>query len=245
MRAPSGISIFGVGHRLGRLVEDNETLCLGLEITPEWILEKTGIRQRFLAGPDESASDLALSAARAALKMAKCSGQDIDLIVCCTFSGDYTFPALAAKIHKELSAKGGQIFDLQANCAGFVSGLTVASDRMRLDPEIRHALVVGVELNSRYISRIDADSAIYHSDGAGAAVLGRPSVDFAATAVGEANHAFEEFGAHQAKHRLCAQLPIFFTRRRHGDVSVFGFECRSETRHEVMREQRRVAGHSQ
>jgi 3-oxoacyl-[acyl-carrier-protein] synthase-3 len=121
---------------------------------------------------------LALSAARAALKMAKCSGQDIDLIVCCTFSGDYTFPALAAKIHKELSAKGGQIFDLQANCAGFVSGLTVASDRMRLDPEIRHALVVGVELNSRYISRIDADSAIYHSDGAGAAVLGRTSTDF-------------------------------------------------------------------
>ncbi len=178
MMAPSGIAIIGCGHRLGRRVEDNETLCLGLDVTPDWILEKTGIQRRFLAAPDESASDLALSAAQAALEMARCSGEDIDLIVCCTFSADYTFPALAAKIHKEISARGGQIFDLQANCAGFVSGLTVASDRMRLDPEIRKALVVGVEMNSRYISRTDADSAIYHSDGAGAVVLGRTSADF-------------------------------------------------------------------
>jgi len=178
MMDPSGISIMGCGHRLGRLVEDNATLCVGLDITPDWIVEKTGIQRRYLAGPEESASDLALSAARAAMEMAACSGADIDLIVCCTFSADYTFPALAAKIHKEIAARGGQIFDLQANCAGFVSGLTVASDRMRLDPEIRNALVVGVEMNSRYISRTDADSAIYHSDGAGAVVLGRTSTEY-------------------------------------------------------------------
>lgn len=174
MVEPSGIAITGVGHRLASLIEDNETLCKGLDVTPDWIIEKTGIKRRYLAAPDEHASDFAVDAARKAMAMANVSGADIDLIVVCTFSADYTFPPLSAKVHKEIGAKGGQIFDLQANCAGFVSGLTAASDRMRADPEIRNAVVVGVEMNSRFIDRTNADSVIYHSDGAGAVVLGRP-----------------------------------------------------------------------
>lgn len=170
---PSGIAITGVGHRLGSIVEDNETLCRNLEITPAWIFEKTGIERRYLAAPDETASGLSLAAAKDALASADIDPSQIDLIVCCTFSADYRFPALAAKIHADLGVKGGQMMDVQANCAGFVTGLTVASDRMRLDPEVRHALVIGVELNSRFISRSNADAAIYHSDGAGAVVLGR------------------------------------------------------------------------
>ncbi len=170
---PSGVAIIGVGHHLATVVEDNETLCKGLEVTPEWIAEKTGIKRRYLATPDDTASGFAVAAATRALAGAGIEATEIDLIVCCTFSADYTFPALSAKVHKDLGVKGGQIFDLQANCAGFVSGLTVASDRMRTDPSIRNALVIGVELNSRYIDRTDLDSVIYHSDGAGAAVLGR------------------------------------------------------------------------
>ncbi len=169
----SGVCITGVGHHLACVVEENEELCRGLEITPEWILEKTGIKRRYIAAPDDSASDFAVSAARRALDGAGIAADEIDLIVACTFSADYTFPPLSAKIHKELGVKGGQIFDLQANCAGFVSGLTAASDRMAADPAVRNALVIGVELNSRYIDRTNADSVIYHSDGAGAAVLGR------------------------------------------------------------------------
>lgn len=173
MREPSGVAVTGVGHRLGSVVEDNETLCRGLDITPEWILEKTGIERRYLAAPDETASDLSLHAARDALASAGVDASGIDLIVCCTFSADYRFPALAAKIHSALGVRGGQMLDVQANCTGFVTGMTVATDRMRIDPEIRNALVIGVEMNSRFISRTNADAAIYHSDGAGAVVLGR------------------------------------------------------------------------
>jgi len=170
---PSGVAIVGVGHKLGSLVEDNETLCRNLDVSPAWIIEKTGITRRYLASPDETASGLSLQAAKDAVASAGIDASQIDLIVCCTFSADYRFPALAAKIHADLGVKGGQMMDIQANCAGFVTGLTVASDRMRLDPDLRHALVIGVELNSRFISRSNADAAIYHSDGAGAVVLGR------------------------------------------------------------------------
>ena len=122
-----------------------------------------------------SASGLSLAAAADAMASAGIDASEIDLIVCCTFSADYRFPALASKIHAELGVKGGQMMDIQANCAGFVTGLTVASDRMRLDREVRNALVIGVELNSRFISRSNADAAIYHSDGAGAVILGHLS----------------------------------------------------------------------
>ena len=173
MHEPSGVAVTGVGHRLGSVVEDNEELCRNLDITPAWILEKTGIERRYLAAPEETASSLSLDAAHGALASAGVGASDIDLIVCCTFSADYRFPALAAKIHSALGVKGGQMLDVQANCTGFVTGLTVATDRMRIDPEIRNALVIGVEMNSRFISRSNADAAIYHSDGAGAVVLGR------------------------------------------------------------------------
>ncbi len=173
MTASGGVRIIGVGHALGSVVEDNEALCVHLDVTPEWIIEKTGIQRRYLARPEDTASDFAIDAARKAMDRAGVGPDEIDLIVACTFSADYTFPPLSAKIHKEIGAKGGQIYDLQANCAGFVSGLTAASDRMAVDGEVRHALVVGVEMNSRYIDRSDVNTAIYHSDGAGAVVLGR------------------------------------------------------------------------
>ena len=173
MIPPSGIGIIGVGHRLPTIIEDNEALCRKLDVTPEWIIEKTGIKRRLIASLDETASQYSLDAALKAVRRSGITAQEIDLVIACTFSADYTFPPLSAKVHNDLGVRGGQIFDLQANCGGFVSGLTVASDRMRNDVSIRNALVVGVELNSRIIDRSDVNSAIYHSDGAGAAVLGR------------------------------------------------------------------------
>lgn len=179
----SDVAIVGVGHKLGSIVEDNETLCANLDVTPEWILEKTGIKKRYLASADETASALSVCAAKDAIASAGITASDIDMIVCCTFSADYRFPALAAKIHADLGVHGGQMLDVQANCAGFVTGLTVASDRMRLDTSVRNALVIGVEMNSRFISRTNADAAIYHSDGAGAVILGRrPGAGIAASA---------------------------------------------------------------
>ncbi|MDB5964002.1 MAG: 3-oxoacyl-(acyl-carrier-protein) synthase [Polaromonas sp.] len=171
--APSDIAIIGLGHRLPVMTEDNEELCKNLDVTPKWIIEKTGIQRRYIAGPDDTASQYSLEAAQKALRVAEIEAREVDLIIACTFSGDYLFPPLSAKVHKDLGLKGGQIFDLQANCAGFVSGLTVAADRMKSDASIRNALVIGVEFNSRIIDRADVNSAIYHSDGAGAAILGR------------------------------------------------------------------------
>lgn len=177
MTPDGGVAIIGVGHDLPANVDDNETLCRILDVTPEWIVAKTGIKRRFVAGASESASDFGRRAAVRALKMAAVSASQIDLIIACTFSGDYIFPALSAKIHQDIGATGAQTFDLQANCAGFVAGLTVASDRMKADASVRHALVVGVEMNSRYVDRTDVNTAIYVSDGAGAVVLGRTATD--------------------------------------------------------------------
>jgi 3-oxoacyl-[acyl-carrier-protein] synthase-3 len=176
MTIDSGVAIAGVGHHLPDLIEDNETLCANLDVGPEWIMEKTGIKRRYLARPEDSASDFAAKAAQNALDMAGIPADEVDLIVVCTFSGDYIFPPVSAKVQMLLKAPHAQIFDVQANCAGFVTGLTVASDRMLVDPTVRNALVIGVELNSRYINRADVSSAIYMSDGAGAAVLTRTEV---------------------------------------------------------------------
>jgi 3-oxoacyl-[acyl-carrier-protein] synthase-3 len=173
MLSVPGVTISGVGHCLPDYFEDNETLCLSLDVTPEWIIEKTGIQRRYIAGPEDTASGYAIKAACLALEMSGILNSEVDLIIVCTFSGDYIFPPLSAKVQSELKAHNAQIFDLQANCTGFVTGLTVASDRMKSDSSVRNALVIGVELCSRYIDRTDINTAIYLSDGAGAAVLCR------------------------------------------------------------------------
>lgn len=178
MKFDDGIIISGVGHCLPTQSEDNETLCRKLPVSPEWIFEKTGIMRRYIAAPTDTASDYATKAAKSALEMSNLNADEIDLIIACTFSGDYIFPPLSAKVQSELNASRAQIFDLQANCTGFVTGLTVATDRMRVDPSVRNCLVIGVEFCTRYIDRQDVNTAIYLSDGAGAAVLSRSSSQF-------------------------------------------------------------------
>src|SRR5438067_3013768 len=108
-----GIGIIGVGQDLPATIEDNETLCRNLDVTPEWIIEKTGIQRRYIADPAESASDLATRAAQRALQRAGVDAGEIDLIIACTFSPDYIFPPVSAKIHQNLGATQAQIFDLQ------------------------------------------------------------------------------------------------------------------------------------
>jgi 3-oxoacyl-[acyl-carrier-protein] synthase-3 len=166
------ISIIGVGHHLPLEYEDNESLCRNLEVTPQWIVEKTGIESRYISAPGDTAWSYAVSAAHQALEMASITPDQLGLIVCCTFAGDYQFPPLSAKVAQQLGATYAQIYDLNANCSGFVTGLTNASDRLRVDPSVGYALVIGVEFCTRFIDRCDANTAIYLSDAAGAAVLG-------------------------------------------------------------------------
>ena len=174
MKSEYGIGILGVGHCLPNRIETNEELCTHLnDVTPEWILEKTGIKRRYLAEEKDSASSLAVEACKRAIERSGIPIEEIGLIIACTFSPDYIFPPVSAKIQMELGAKNAQIFDLQANCAGFVTGLTVASDRLFVDESVKYAIVVGVELHTRYINRADVNTAVYFSDGAGAAIRGR------------------------------------------------------------------------
>ncbi|MDB5099419.1 MAG: 3-oxoacyl-(acyl-carrier-protein) synthase [Cyanobacteria bacterium RYN_339] len=174
MRGEYGVGIVGVGHSLPAGVETNEDLCKRLpELTPALILERSGIQRRYKAGEGDTAAGLAVAAARRAIERAGIAPEDIGLIIACTFSADYVFPPVSAKIQQELGATHAQIFDLQANCAGFVTGLTCASDRMRVDPTVKYALVVGVELHTRYVAPDDATTGMCFSDGAGAAVLGQ------------------------------------------------------------------------
>jgi 3-oxoacyl-[acyl-carrier-protein] synthase-3 len=171
--ACKSIGIIGVGHHLPNYFQDNDELCKNLAVTPDWVLKKTGIKGRRIAGANEFASDYATTAAKRAIQSANIDPEEIGLVIACTFSSDYIFPPMASKVHHNLGVKNAQVFDVQVNCAGFVTGLTIAADRMKSDPYIKYALVIGVEFNSRYIDKFDENTAVYLGDGAGAAILGR------------------------------------------------------------------------
>lgn len=167
------VGILGAGHSLAMREVGNEELCLSLNVTPEWIEKKTGIRARRIASNDETASSFALNASISALNDAGVEAGNVGLIIVATFSADYVFPAAAVRLQSDLGIQGGHAFDIQANCSGLVTALTLAAERMSCDTSIQYALVVGLELCSRYTDSTDFESAIYLSDGAGAIVIGR------------------------------------------------------------------------
>lgn len=143
------------------------------DVTPDWILSKTGIKRRFIASTSESTSSMATEASLKAISKCNIQPEDIGLIVVATFSPDYMFPPVSAKIQKNLKATNAQIIDINTNCTGFVTALTVASDRMKVDETVKYALVIGAELHTRFINPKDKETAIFFSDGAGVAILGQ------------------------------------------------------------------------
>lgn len=172
------IGILGVAHKLPDNIQTNEQLCATMkDVTPDWILSKTGIKRRYIASPTDSASQLSTDAAKKALEKTGINPDQIGLILVATFSPDYTFPPVSAKVQSNLKAKNAQIIDINTCCTGVVTGLTLACDRMKSDAEIKYALVIGVELQTRYINPEDKETAIFFSDGAGAIVLGQTSPD--------------------------------------------------------------------
>ena len=169
-----GIGILGSSHYLPEKIQTNEELCeMMTDVSPEWILTKTGIKRRFIATKDDSSSSMATVAAKKLLDKCNISPNKISLIVTATFSPDYMFPPVSAKIQLNLGAKNAQIIDVNTNCTGFVTALTIASDRMRIDDTYEYALVIGVELHTRFINPHDKETAIFFSDGAGVALLGK------------------------------------------------------------------------
>ena len=162
--------VTGVGGYLPDEVVTNDDLAKVVDTTDAWIIERTGIRQRYRAAPDQAVSDLAVEAAKKALVAADKSAADIDLIIVATTTPDLTFPATAAIVQRKLGAPIGIAFDVQAVCSGFVYALSVA-DGFVARGLAKCALVIGAETMTRLMDWTDRGTCILFGDGAGAVVL--------------------------------------------------------------------------
>jgi 3-oxoacyl-[acyl-carrier-protein] synthase-3 len=148
----------------------NSDLEKFLDTSDEWITQRTGIRQRHLAGEGETTASLGALAAQRALADAKVAAADLDLIICATISPEMVFPATACFIQQSLGATDVPAFDVSAACSGFVYGLSIGSQFIETG-RYRKVLVVGAETLTRFTDFTDRGSAILFGDGAGAAVL--------------------------------------------------------------------------
>ncbi len=162
--------VIGCGSYLPARILSNDELAHSVETTDEWIVQRTGIRERHIAAAGEMTSDLALNAARAALANARVAADTIDLIVLATSTPDQTFPATAVSVQAGLGITHGAAFDLQAVCSGFVYALAVA-DGMLKGGGFKRALVIGAETFSRILDWSDRTTCVLFGDGAGALVL--------------------------------------------------------------------------
>ena len=162
--------ILGTGSALPAQRVSNAELAERVDTSDEWIVERTGIRFRHIAGPDETTGTLAADAARAALEAAGIGATDIDLIVLATATPDQTFPATATRVQNALGILDCVSFDVAAVCSGFLYAVQVADSMLRAGVH-RRALVIGAETFSRILDWEDRTTCVLFGDGAGAIVL--------------------------------------------------------------------------
>lgn len=162
--------LIGTGSALPKRAVSNAELAETVDTSDEWIVERSGIRQRHVAGEGETTSTLAIAAARAALEAAGVDGTDIGLIVLATTTPDQTFPATATIVQDAIGANGGIAFDVAAVCSGFLYALGVADSMLRVGMASR-ALVIGAETMTRLLDWEDRTTCVLFGDGAGAVVL--------------------------------------------------------------------------
>jgi 3-oxoacyl-[acyl-carrier-protein] synthase III len=162
--------IVGTGGYLPERVIANAEMAALVDTSDEWIIERTGIRQRHVAAEGEFTSDLAVAAARKALDAAGMTATDIDLIIVATATPDQTFPACATVVQHKLGMRHGVAFDVAAVCSGYLYALTVADSMLR-SGQGRAALVIGAETFSRILDWEDRTTCVLFGDGAGATVL--------------------------------------------------------------------------
>ncbi|MEU2505039.1 beta-ketoacyl-ACP synthase III [Streptomyces sp. NPDC007863] len=170
MRNPVGI--VGTGSRLPEQVVGNEEIARAAGVSDEWIVRKTGIRERRRAAPHEATSDLAAAAARAALEQCGLSPEDVSYLVVATSTPDHPQPATAGIVQDLIGARRAACFDINAVCSGFVYGLAVTERMLRADGGHGYGLVIGADIYSRILDHTDRRTAILFGDGAGAVVLG-------------------------------------------------------------------------
>ncbi|MCB5424812.1 ketoacyl-ACP synthase III [Altererythrobacter sp. CC-YST694] len=165
----------GTGSALPSRVVSNDELARLVDTSDEWIVERTGIRSRHVAGEGETTATLATEAARNALAAAGVDASAVDLIVLATATPDQTFPATATKVQDALGCNGGIAFDVSAVCSGFLYALGVADSLLRTGMA-KHALVIGAETFSRILDWEDRATCVLFGDGAGAVLLAAEEV---------------------------------------------------------------------
>ncbi|MET0360193.1 MAG: beta-ketoacyl-ACP synthase III [Sphingobium sp.] len=168
--------LLGTGSSLPVRRVSNAELAERVDTSDEWIVERTGIHSRHIAGDDETTSSLATEAARQALVAAGLQPDDIDLIILATATPDQTFPASATRVQANLGINDCVAFDVAAVCSGFLYAVTVADNMLR-GGAARRALVIGAETFSRILDWEDRTTCVLFGDGAGAVVLERQDVD--------------------------------------------------------------------
>ena len=160
----------GCGGYLPEKVLTNNDLAKIVDTTDEWIVERSGIRERHIAAEGELTSDLATAAAKSALENAGVNAADVDLLIVATSTADNTFPATATRVQAKLEMGHGLAFDVQAVCAGFICALNVADNFVKAG-QARIVLVIGAETYSRILDWTDRATCVLFGDGAGAVVL--------------------------------------------------------------------------
>ncbi len=162
--------ISATGSYLPQKILTNDDLSKIVDTSDEWIIERTGIKKRHIAAPDELTSDIAIKASLKVLESAKIKSEEIDLIVLATTTPDLTFPATATTVQAKLGAVNAFAFDIQAVCSGFVYALTIADNFIK-SGQVRNVLVIGADILSRIVNWQDRNTCVLFGDGAGAVLL--------------------------------------------------------------------------
>ena len=190
--------VLGCGSYLPERILTNAELAAKVETSDEWIVQRTGIRQRHIAAEGEFTSHLAIKAAQAAIAHAGIDAQSIDLIVLATSTPDNTFPATAVSVQHALGINHGAAFDLQAVCSGFVFALATADNFLKAGA-FKRALVIGAETFSRILDWTDRGTCVLFGDGAGAIILDAQPQPGDATDRGVLTTHLRSDGRHKAK----------------------------------------------
>jgi len=176
------VGFLGMGCYIPEKVVTNYDLEKLVDTNNDWIVERTGIKERHIAAPEDATSDLAVRAANLAIADAGLTPDDIDLVIVATETPDTKFPSTACLVQDKIGAKHAAAFDLSAGCSGFVYGVAVAS-QMIASGLYKHVLVVGAETLSRIMNWKDRNTCVLFGDGAGAAVLGNVDEGYGVLAI--------------------------------------------------------------
>ena len=163
--------VIGTGGYLPDEIRTNEQISQTVDTSDSWIFERTGIKSRRIAAPNESAASMAEIAARQALEVANCDPNDIDLIIVATGTPEYVYPSTACLLQQRLGNKNAAAFDVQAACSGSIYALSIA-DQFIKSGAAKKALIVGTEICSRIVDWTDRGTCILFGDGAGALLIG-------------------------------------------------------------------------